>query len=352
MDKSARISSAQINHRIFAYLLDLLSISISTALIFVFILYLIFGPMGYNEKKSKVNDIIEQYNLNLTKGLDYKEYEVVLQDFYFNKYSEEIKNSYNSKYNTDYTIIHIYNIEVLNLPQNPTITSTYKTELYQYIQNNDGTFNVDALGIKIEGSGSTYEKNMSDLFYNSYDDLSSYLEDFNIEYYNLVVETNSKEAYSRIIAILISIIIFYIIIPSISKYKSTLFEQQFKIAKTNKNNGYTISILKVILRTIILFLIPVIGFIIFNKYSFIILTIGYLFVNILVLLLSKGNKDIPDKLLRIESSSITMSLIFKNSDEEDKYLNSSEGKNINEKSFLDKLEKIDNIVINENMDEK
>ena len=50
-----------------------------------------FEPtLKYSDAKSYSYEIRETYSLNLGDDKTYEEYEKVLQDFYFNKYSKEI----------------------------------------------------------------------------------------------------------------------------------------------------------------------------------------------------------------------------------------------------------------------
>ena len=316
MDKRVRIEKGYILYHIFSYLIDLLFICIGTLSLYFVSIYGIFNTgFNYNQNKESINNILIDYDLNYESGLEYTKYEEVIQDFYFNKYDEEIVRDFKKTYNLDYTIIHIYNCLVLGLPTEATL-DTYKTSYFEYVQNDDKSFNYDLIAKKIDGNGKNYEKNMSDLFYTSYNNLKELIKEYNLEYRNAYVLNYWYEVISRAIGSIVSIGVFYLIIPLLNKERSTLGEKIFNLGHVNSRNGYQVNVFKVILRPIILFVIPIFGIIFFSKYSFIILTIGLLFLNLLFMILSPSNKDIPEILLKIEIINVKESLIFKSKEEE------------------------------------
>lgn len=319
MDKRVRIEKGYILHHIFSYLLDLFFISIGTLSLYFVSLYGIFNTgFHYNQNKEFINNTLKEYNLNLESGLEYSKYEVIVQDFYFNKYSDEIVKYFKKTYNLDYSITHIYNCLVLGLPTEATL-DTYKTSYFEYIQNDDKTFNYDVIAKKVEGSGKTYEKNMSDLFYTSYNNLKELLKEYNLDYKNAYISNYWYEVISRMIGSIVSISVIYLIIPLLNKERSTLGEKIFNLGHVNSKNGYEVNVIKTIFRPIILFSLPSFGIIFFSRYSFIILTIGLLFLNVLFMILSPYNKDIPEIVLRIEVVNTKESLIFKNKEDEKAY---------------------------------
>lgn len=340
MERNVRIQEGLLNHRLSSFLFDLASLLISSVAIYFIVLYSIFAlGFGYVEKNNQVKQIENEYVLNLEEGLNYKEYETVLKDFYFNKYPEQIAKEFNELHKTDFTITHVYNIVVLKLTNVPTY-ETYKTDYYSYYQEADGSFNPDVLAIKIEGSGKVYEKNMSDLYYSSYNDLKKMLKSYNDEYLFLTLDVFNYRSASRMIGFGVSLIIFYLIIPLKNKYGSTLFEKVYKLGHVNKKDGYVVKKYKLIIRPIIYYLLPFIAIAVGSKNSIIIVLMGYLFINFLLLIFSKDNYDIADRILKMQTCSIEESLLFKNEKEEIEYFNSEEGKKIEEPEFLEKLSSV------------
>lgn len=343
MKKRVRIQEALVNHRLSAYLLDFLTLVIGTVALFFVFLYTIFYST-YVPSKEKVSKLEQEYCLNLEAGLDYKEYEEVIQNIYINIFNKEITEEYKRKYGKDLTATHIYNIVILRLPVNPTVDN-YKTELHSYVQNPDGTFNTDVVGKELGGSGFNYKNSIESLFYNSYKRMSQVVEGYNKDYYDLNVKIYHAEAYSRMISFILMFIFVFIVMPLKNKESSTLWEMKYGIGHVNVKNGYLVSKWKIILRNFLTCIIPFIGITIANKYSIIILFVGYLLLDSLLMLFSHENLGIADKLLRMESCSIKESLLFVNKEEEEEFWLSDEGRRIDDTEFLSKLQKAEEINI-------
>ena len=65
MDRNIRIQEAQVNHKLFSFLCDLLSLTISTIIIYVVILYGVFGVFfNHIENSKQIKEIENSYNLN------------------------------------------------------------------------------------------------------------------------------------------------------------------------------------------------------------------------------------------------------------------------------------------------
>ena len=341
--RDLRISVAFTNHKLITVFLDNVIVFISTTILYFALIFSAFNFGGnYVNKISRINEIKTDYSLNLAEGLDYQEYEKIVKDFYFNKYPNEITKAYNTRYNEEKTITHIYNIMVLNLPINPT-NESYSTEYYKYSQKENGEFDTEVIAERIilENPSKTYYKNMSDLFYNAYCSLEPYLRTFNVEYNSLYNDVATLEMSARIISFLISIIIFYYIIPLTNKYGSTLIEKAYKLGHSNYINGYLVPRWKIALRPVIYFLIPFIGIVYFTRNTIIIFIIAYLALNLLILLVSKKNLDFADKILKMNTCYINESLLFKNREEEEAYFESEEGKKITDVDFVSTLENMD-----------
>lgn len=341
--RDLRISIAFTNHKLITVFLDNVIVFISTTMLYFALIFSVFNFGGnYVNKISRINEIKAEYSLNLAEGLDYNEYEKIVQDFYFNKYPSEITKAYNTRYNEEKTIIHIYNIMVLNLPINPT-SSSYSTEYYKYAQKENGEFDTEVIAERIilENPSKTYYKNMSDLFYNAYSDLEPYLRTFNGEFNSLYNTTATLEMSARIISFLVSILIFYYIIPLTNKYGSTIMEKVYKLGHCNYINGYLVPRWKIWVRPLIYFLIPFIGIVYFTRNTIIIFIIAYIALNLLILLVSKKNLDFADKILKMNTCYINESLLFKDRAEEEAYFDSEEGKKITDVDFVSTLENMD-----------
>ena len=145
MDRKIRIQEAQVNHKLFSFLYDLLVLCGTTVILYFIILYSVFGLFfNHVSNSNKINEIENTYNLNLEQGLDYSEYEKVLKDFYFVKYPEEIKNQFNDYYSKDYSITHVYNVVVCKLNDEPSFYN-YKTGECALIKNEKVIAEFDAV---------------------------------------------------------------------------------------------------------------------------------------------------------------------------------------------------------------
>lgn len=341
MNKDLKIAKPHSGKRLLSVLFDYLSIALGSILVYFLLLFSFFTPaFGYMNKVNAAKTYEKQYNLNLGEVEDYDKYEKVIQDFYFTYYPEEIKKTVNDNYKTDYSIVHIYNVMVLRLPDRPTIEN-YSTEFFEYIINPDGTFAVDEIAIKKQGlSGPTYEKNMRDIFYSTYENLKGYLADYHPDYNKVTSDIKLYESISRIISICLSSIIFYIVIPLINKNGATLFEKVYDIGHVRGKNGYSIKPYMIILRAVINLTIPVIGIILFSKYSVILMTLFFIFINNLIFIFNKNNRDLSDLIINMDTCIVSESLIFKNRKKEKEYEESDEFKKIEEMTFIERLKEI------------
>ena len=344
MKKNLRIEPVISYKKLLAFLFDLLASSAAAVILFFLSIWAIGEPaFSYSNNKKTMKDMEQEYSLNIGSGKSYTLYEQALQSFYLVSFPEEIKNDVNKNYGTDYSIVHIYNVIVLQLPDVPTLDN-YQTTFYEYRLNTDGTFNVDELALRREGmSGPNYEKNMRDLFYTSYSSLKSSLRDYSPTYKSAYTKTQTAELISRMICVSIPIIVFFIVIPMLNKYRSTLFERIYKIGHVKSKSGYIMPKYCVILNALIVFALPILGIYIFNAYSIILITVFWLFMNQLVMVFSSKNKTIAELILQIETADIENSLLFINNKDEKEYQNSDEFKQIDDPEYLNLLENANNI---------
>ena len=269
MHKSARIQQGLLNHRIAAGIFDAILLFFTSTILYLILLYTVFALFGYIDMNNRISEIDDEYNLTLSDSEDYLTYEAAIKNIYFDRYADEIVKQYKDVYNKDYSITHIYNIVILRLPAEPTFDN-YKTDFFQYSQKSDGTFDVDSIATRIEGNGSNYTRGINSLFNSEYKKMKKVVEEFNSEYFDLNATTYSYECYARIIAFIISFVIFFIVPIKNEEYK-TFFMKKYDLAFVNLKNGYQIKKYKIVLRYLICFFIPFIGYIIANKYSIIIL---------------------------------------------------------------------------------
>ena len=344
MHKSARIQPALLSHRLMAGLLDILTLFVFSLGLYFILLYTVFSIFGYLKMSDRIAEIEEEYNLKLPEGEDYKTYEEAIKDIYFNHYSNEIVKQYKDNYGKDYSITHIYNIVILRLPAEPTFDN-YKTDFYQYTQKSDGTFDVDSLAVKVEGSGINYDRSIQSLFHSGYKRMSRLVENYNEEYFNLNAATYSHECYARLISFIISFILLFIVIPFKNEVYQTFWMKKYDLAYVSYKTGYNLKRSKVLFRYILSFILPLVGFVIATKYSIVILILGYFMIDNLLMLFSNENLNIADRFLKIETCKHSDSLLFDDKKDEEAFLASEEGKKVTDIAYVKKLEEAEEIIV-------
>ncbi len=338
MRKELRLQEPNNGKHVLAYVVDLLIVVTSTIALYFIFLYGFFNPVyKYNDYKTNKEAYLTKYSLNADSNKDYKFYEEKVQDFFFVHFKNEIVESY-KKGGLDYSIEHIYNFSVLNLPIEPTININENT-MFVYQAKPDGSFDVDKVALTKVGSGKTYEKNLKDIFYNAYSVLPSYLESYVQEYRDDCRVLSTIETTNRLVSGTISITIFYIVIPLVSKNGTTIFHKVEKIGYVNKKEGYSVSKWKLVIKPLIMFILPVIGLIGFSKYSIITLIILPFFIDFLLIIFTNDHTSLSEKILKVECVDMENSLIFASEEEEKIYINAE----IQDREYLDKLEKIASI---------
>ena len=175
---------------------------------------------------------------------------------------------------------------------------------------------------------------------------------YNADYRALVIKEFNQKTTSRGIAFGISLIIFYFVIPLSNKHGATYFEQKYKLSHVNRKDGYLVKKSKIMIRPIVYYLIPFIALLVGSKNSIIIIMIGYLFINCLLLIFSKNNMDLAERILKMTTCSIEESLLFESEEQEKEYFNSEEGRKIEDPDYLDRLSNLKKIKLVKSRDEE
>lgn len=353
MNKDLKIVHTPSNLKLWSFLADVLSVTIASIALFYIVFYAIVIPFSpYNENETTYRNKMEEYGLTLGDDEDYHTYEEAIQHFYFDYFPQEIVDDYSVRYNIpSLTIAHIYNINVLYLPVTPTVDN-YGNDYFEYVQNEDGTFNVDVVAKQVEGSGPNYERNITDIFYNTYSNLPSMLSSYDSIFHHALYDNAFYSGITRVSVFAGSLMIFYIIIPLTNKYGSTLFEKIFKIAHINNKTGFIAPKYKIVLRPIIYFIIPTVGVYFFSLYAMVIFAITPIFISLVMMLFSKTNRDLVERILVLDTAQIDQSLLFKNQAEENVYERSEEYQTVEDPSYLNRLDNTKAIDLSTSNDQK
>ena len=237
------------------------------------------------------------------------------------------------------------------MPVTPTVDN-YSNDYFEYVQNEDGTFDVNVIAKQVEGSGPNYERNITDMFYNTYSNLPSLLSSYDLDFHNALYDNTFYSGITRVSVFLLSLMIFYIIIPLTNKYGSTVFEKIFKIAHINNKNGFIAPKYKIVLRPIIYFIIPTLGVYFFSLYAMVIFAIMPIFISLIMMLFSKTNRDLVERILVLNAAQIDQSLLFRNQAEENVYERSEEYQTIDDPNYLNRLDNTKTIDLSISTDQK
>ena len=341
MNKEVLIEKPSMGSRFLSYFLDIVVTMLSSVILYFAVLYGVFGlGLNYISNNNLISETREEYNLNIPYDTDYKPYEKVIKEIYFDDFAKEIQHDFN-KDGSNYSIEYIYNVLVLNLPEEPN-ANTYSNGLFKYKQNEDGSFNLNEIGVIENGSGEYFERNLADLFYGTYTDLPNLIRKYDESFDNALYENGLYEMISRVTSLAISVIVFYVVIPLLDKNGSTIFENKFKIGYVNNRNYLQIKKWKVPLRALIYFILPLIGMIFYNNYTLVILIIFPIFLNPAAILLNKRNADFYELICSAKACDLVASEIFKT---EDELKNFEKQQEVSDTNYLENLKNADSLKI-------
>ena len=232
-------------------LLDLLIIFIVAAL-FEFILYIsLFKPLGYYDYKNNVMEIARDSGLFVEHDDSYIEV-----DKYYNNHDDLIKN-YDEK------ITYFYTNDQIAISKN-------KIDEYNNSKEQSGYFNkIDGKYVVKDG----IEKNVLVNFYNNqYSKAMDLL--YENENYSLgIIKTFHIIMYTSLISFTLSISIFYLLIPMLTKEGETIGYLIGKICLIDDRNGTKIKKWQIFMRFIttyvINFYIPFFIYVQFQKFNLI-----------------------------------------------------------------------------------
>lgn len=290
---------AETSKKLLVFILDIISVVVLYIPLYFGILYGFFNiNNSYNEALIARKNIEEEHGLVLNFDNSWQEYEVAIKNFY-TQYKDDIE----ALLPEGETYIHAYNVTVLKLPETPNETN-FKNEYYSYKIDSNGQYLVHEFAEwnVVEESEQTdyYKRAMMNLFYYEYRNLNSYLKTFNSEYSLSIDTILFKESLSRLISFASSVTIFYFVLPFIFKHGATLFEKLFGLAKVDIKYGCSVSKWKLIVKPIILFALPILGFYFGGFTNIVIFVLGPMFINLICLILTRNNLDIPNLFLRID----------------------------------------------------
>jgi len=308
---------------ILASLINLLGLVGLTYLAYYCVAYpIIQNNNEYNEATSYKASRREELNLNLPESqTPYTKYSEPLENFYFTVYPEKIQALYNSAYSKNWTINHIYSVNVLSLPSDPTPTS-YSTHYFTYVLNSDGSVDQDARAIMKTDLTSQGLDDVRDLYQNAYEKLGNLLSALDNKYMLSVSTSYAYEASSRLISLVFATSIIYLLLPLIFKNGVSLGEKIIHLAYAKKS-GYRLNYFQVMAKAILIYIPVALSLYYLNVYTIVLSCVFLPFINFMVQLLSSSKTSLIDKMVFITPLDAKESDLYSCADEEEEVLSTS-----------------------------
>lgn len=305
---------------IWAYLINLITI-----LLLAFALYYLPGrailtnTSYYKGSLSTIHNKETEHGLVLEDNLsDYQIYRDVVDEFYLVSFPTELEKNFNSQGNyLSYTIEHIYNVKICNLPANPT-SDNHESEFFTY-KMVDGKYDVDSIAALKSDLTEKDFKGLASLYNNAYRRLFTLLQTLDYEYYSAKNHVSTSEALTRMLSALLPALALELLIPLFSKNGESLGELLIGYGYVNKN-GYRYKKYKSIFRFLINAPLLLLTFYIYHIYAFILLLLLPVSIDGLLSILSKNAQRVFMKFSYLRMVYPKRSEIFSNEEEFNEYL--------------------------------
>lgn len=353
MKKSILIESAERNKRFLALLIDTIIMLVSFATLFILVFAAILVPSTkYNDKLTRITEIENSYNLNYDYTHPYDDYLNAVKDVYLTYYPQEIFDNVKASYPAEtYTSIeHIFNVFVLGCPREPAIESNnYKGDYFQYqIDLEQGKVFQDQVGIvRPDKSGPTFEANLKKYCYNKYNFLRTMLLNYDKEYRANVEFKENIEIYSRSISAGVTALVFGFIIPLLFGNGQSIGDKLAHVGYINKKDNLRIKPYKAIIRGFVFYIIPVLGFVLYNKYALAAMIALPIFINFLLIAFRNDCTDLRDFFSKTVAVDMDESKIFDSIGQASLYSKKEENQVITDQDYLSALENMDTMNFNE-----
>jgi hypothetical protein len=257
-----------------------------------------------------------KYDLKEKEGQSFETYQKPVESFYFDAFPTEIKNLYDSLSTEKSSLAYYYNVNVCRLPTDPSPTS-YKTDFFSYVLNEDGSVNKDVkarcLSAKLNETGL---KNLSDLYWSSYEKLPSFLRDIDGSYKAATDSLQLYEGFGRMISLGMAFLIIELFVPLFGKFGQEPGERILRLGFATKA-GFLLPKWRLPLKALLYLVIPTLGSFYFNAYTVVLLWVAPLAANLLFLLFSSRNQTLPDLITGLIEVDLKTSEVYKDAQEKE-----------------------------------
>ena len=309
-------------------------------------------------RKVESTDDKHGYNLDLEEGLTYDKY-VLEAKYFFEYHAEKITthyyetalkdNSVPEEYKERFKDLElIYNYIFLGLDYRALATeeTSYSNNYFIYkFDNENNRFVWEEYAIDNPRTEELNERGIAereDYVYYSYNNLDNILHRIDPDYVTANQDINLFTNICTFLSSFTSILILYILIPACFKTHQTLGKKIFGYGYINTKNGKTISYYKILLKTLMGMVLPLIGMYFCTIYTVIMLVVFPYFINLIYYLLKAKDYDILDKILRMKLINVKDSLMFENDAAEIDYLKNEDLSEYDdaEKDYTDMLSRL------------
>lgn len=275
---------------------------------------------GIKSANEYIDETERSLRLKTNDDISREEKEAIVKDFYFVEFPDEIKDIYIDE--TIYegiSLTYYYNVRVLGLEFNP-YPEYEGTSLYEYVKNEDGSFNFDVIGVRsfpdseLSGRG---KRDLEALYDDAIEGCLYMLQSIDKEYAVAYYHVTTSTSYGIAASFSFAYICLFAILPLLLKNKATAGEAVLRLGTCQKT-GYAAKWYIVELRALIGFVLPFFGAYLFDSYSIVCLLILPIFLNFLYPLLTGKRQTLLDTLFRLRVVINKESTIYK--DELDKEL--------------------------------
>lgn len=294
---------------------------------------------SYQEAANLMKQKETEHGLVLdTSKAEKEDYLSVLRHFYFEDYPEQIcKNYADHGAYEGYTITHIFNTVVYNLP--PTPTSENHQSEYYYYEYAEGHWLVDQEASERANLSSLEQIGLKNFLQTRYEQLKDLLRTLDRDYYDADRTVNSTLSMTRLFTMLFLLLVFELILPLIFKDGRSLGEMLTKTSHAKKR-GFAYRWYMTLIRFFVNAPLLLIFFFFLNFYSTIIALLIPALADILIMVLSKDHQFFYERFSFVVLIDPLKSEVFESEKAYEEFLKDQES-NFVDKGFADLLSSID-----------
>ena len=314
-EKRLKVDHGQIENlsSFFAGLINYGLVAVLTVVLFFAVSFPIMRNDGnYLKQEAVSQSVLEKYSLNYPESGKTDEKTEALIHFYLDCFPNEIARDFNKERETDYSIQHIFNILVYQLPENPS-PSDYQTTYFSYLLDEHGIPLVDSLGYaRIDELGSRGLEDLAGIIQSAYARLLVLAGEYVDGYKYAVNYCLNYESVARIIPYWASVFIALFILPLFFRNGASLGEKIMHLGYANKRTGYSVSLWKLPLKALLYGSFATMAAYLFYPHFVLIFAVFPYFLNALYRLFSDARRGVIEKFLFMIPVDLRIEKLYRN----------------------------------------